>query len=209
MRTVRFACAAAALLVLAGCTTLAPRAPQAVVTTDAAQAAQRTREAWLAARPDWSLEGRVAIRKAGKGGSGRIDWTRAGGSTTVALSAPVTRQSWRLVFDARSATLEGLDGGPRSGADAEAVLREATGWDIPVDALGAWAQGRAAPGPAELAFDAAGQPTTLVQAGWTIRWSDWRAAADGRPALPGRIDAERDDARVRLLVDGWHFDGAP
>ena len=65
-------------LSLAGCATRGPavespvlRDPEALA---AAQAAQATRAAWLAAQADWSFSGRVAVSANGKGGSGRIDW---------------------------------------------------------------------------------------------------------------------------------------
>ncbi|MFB8831670.1 lipoprotein insertase outer membrane protein LolB [Azotobacter sp. CWF10] len=37
--------------------------------------------------------------------------------------------------------LEGLAGGPRDGEDAQQLLLEATGWDIPVNQLPEWIRG--------------------------------------------------------------------
>src|SRR3970282_570297 len=96
---------------------------------------QVAREAQLRLQPEWALVGRIAVTSAGNGGSGRIGWRQDGERFEVALSAPVTRQSWRLHGDPGGAHLEGLEGGPRSGADARLLLLEATGWDIPVTAL--------------------------------------------------------------------------
>ncbi|MGJ7904811.1 lipoprotein insertase outer membrane protein LolB, partial [Lysobacter sp. 1R34A] len=106
----------------------------------AAVAAEREagRIARVRADDEWSLTGRIAVSNAGKGGSGRIEWNQRGERFEVALSAPVTRQSWRLAGGPGEARLEGLEGGPREGADAAAVLHEATGWDIPVEALADW-----------------------------------------------------------------------
>src|SRR5699024_9298546 len=99
------------------------------------QAHQAERETALAARTDWSLSGRVALSNGKDGGGGRLDWTQAGTRFDVALSAPVTRQSWRVRGGEGVATLEGLEGGTRSGPDAESLVFEATRWRIPVDAL--------------------------------------------------------------------------
>lgn len=203
-----------AALSLAGCASRGPVAPASPVLSDpqavaAAEASQATRSAWLAARPDWSFEGRVAVNARGKGGNGRIDWRQQGDRYEVALSAPVTRQSWRLSGDLDSGTgrLEGLEGGPREGADAERLLFEATGWDIPLEAMVRWARGLDGAGQAE--YGASGELRALREQGWRVDFQDWFPPADGRPAMPRRIEATREGAKVRLVVDQWRLDEAP
>ena len=201
------ACAGA----LAACATRPPTPATVPVLGPAAQAEaealQASRAQALAAMPAWSLTGRASITRAGKGGSGRIEWRQAGDDFEVALAAPVTRQSWRLAIDDGGARLEGLEGGTRAGPDGQALLFEATGLEVPVDALGAWLRGlpadEAVHGPAQLAFGEDLLPLRLEQAGWSIDIRAWRAAADDLPALPLRIDARRGDAGVRLVVDRW------
>ncbi|MDQ2702592.1 MAG: lipoprotein insertase outer membrane protein LolB [Pseudomonadota bacterium] len=204
-RRFRAATAIALALVLAGCATTAPRAPLSPAARAAAMEQQQAREAALAARPDWTLAGRVALSNQGRGGSGRIDWEQRDAAFDVELSAPITRKGWRLSGDPGSALLEGLDGGPRIGADAAILLREATGWDIPVQALAHWVRGARAPGgQAQLAFDADGRLARLRQDGWTLEYADWQQQSDpAAPWLPMRVTAERDTARVRLVVDTW------
>ncbi|MFQ6312942.1 lipoprotein insertase outer membrane protein LolB [Lysobacter capsici] len=140
------------------------------------------------------------MSNAGKGGSGRIEWTQHGERFEVALSAPVTRQSWRLAGGPGEARLEGLEGGPRSGDNAAALLLETTGWDIPVEALGNWLRGLPAEGvaAAKLTPGPDGRPLSIEQGGWTIAYQ-WPASGD----LPSRLDARRASARVRLIVDEW------
>jgi outer membrane lipoprotein LolB len=200
------------LAMLAGCATLrAPiTAPERLPDSEraAAEAAQAAREAALQGRT-WDMTGRVALSNGRQGGSGRIEWRGdiGGDAYAVSLSAPVTRQSWRLSGEASGADLEGLDGGPRSGADPVALLREATGWDIPVRALSAWMVGARAPiefGAATLEFAADHSLAGLVQGGWTVRYAGWRTGGSADvTVMPGRIEATRGDARVRLVVDDW------
>ncbi|AER57229.1 outer membrane lipoprotein LolB [Pseudoxanthomonas spadix BD-a59] len=201
-----------AVVLLAGCvgTSVRKPLPSAVDVATAAQA-QAARVQWLDAHRDWSLQGRVAIRRADKGGSGRLDWTQRGDCFEVSLSAPVTRQSWRLTGDAAEVVLEGLDGGPRRGADAGQLLLEATGWEIPVQALAFWVRGQAAPGlpQAIIEYGADGYLSALRQGGWRITYTDWRPAAGEVPAMPARVEAERGDSRVRLIIDGWRTGAAP
>lgn len=202
-----FACLA---LALAGCAS-APRTTPAPALSGAALAERvQAREAWLVQTAVWSFGGRAAIRRGGQGGSGRIEWEQdADGRYRIALSAPVTRQSWRLSGDLGSGAgrLEGLDGGPRESDSAEALLRETTGWEIPVALLGHWVRGApSAAAPVEsLAYDGEGRPTLLRQAGWTVRYDAWRPGPAGQPDLPVQIEAESGDARVRLAIDDWTF----
>lgn len=168
-----------------------------------AETSQVAREAQLRLQPEWALVGRIAVSGAGNGGSGRIEWRQDGDRFEVALSAPVTRQSWRLHGDPGGAHLEGLEGGPRSGADARLLLLEATGWDIPVTALAEWVRGlRAADlGPAPIRYGSDGRPEVIEQGGWSIGY-EWPTAASPN-GLPSRLDARREGARVRLIIDEW------
>lgn len=211
MKATRFLFALACVGALAACATRPP-APADLPVLDAAAlaeaaASQEARAAQLAAIPAWGLTGRASITRAGKGGSGRIEWRQDGDRFEVALSAPVTRQSWRLAVGDDGATLEGLEGGTRSGADGQLLLLEATGLEVPVDALGAWMRGLPADpavhGPADLRFGADLLPARLEQAGWSIEFRSWRPGEAGTPALPLRLDARRGDASVRLVVDDW------
>jgi len=157
--------------------------------------------------------GRVAVSNGKKGGNGRIEWRQRNDDYEVTLSAPVTRQSWKLSGNATSATLEGLEGGTRTGTDAAELLREATGLEIPVMALPAWASGaranEATVGRARLQFTADGTLARIEQGGWTIDYLDWQETRIGpgndaqSVQVPRRIDAHRGQARVRLAIDEW------
>lgn len=176
----------------------------AVVSAEAA-ATEQARQAQLLSQPRWQFQGRAAISKGRDGGNGRLDWQQDGPQYRVELSAPVTRQSWVLTGDAGQARLEGVAGGPRLGADAALLLREATGWDIPVALLVDWVRGLPAQGqsPEQFSQDAQGRPRALQQAGWSIQYLDWYESDDTVPALPRRIEASSGDAKVRLIVDQW------
>jgi len=200
---------AAALLSACVSTGTRPAAPAVTGPVSAeARQAEATRQAWLRAHPDWSFQGRAAISKGRNGGSGRVDWRQDGRDYRIQLSAPVTRQSWVLTGEGATgrARLEGVEGGPRGGGDAEELLLQATGWRIPVDGLPAWVRGLVDEGQAGLVRDAEGRPAVLEQAGWRVEYQDWFPAQDGRPALPRRIEARSGDAKVRLLLDQWSVD---
>lgn len=203
---------AALVLLFAGCTAAPVRPDLSPAQVAAAELAQTEREQALRTRQDWSLAGRIAVSNRGHGGSGRIEWTQRGPHYQVGLSAPVTRQGWRLSGDPGQALLEGLDGGPRRGTDARQLLLAATGWDIPVLALAEWIRGARADklGPARITYGANGLPWSIEQGGWLIQyqWPDPKpldpTASPNALLLPSRLDATRGEASVKLIVDDWN-----
>lgn len=183
-------------LLAAACTTTAPRQDNQANLL----AAQSAREADLAGQSEWSMAGRLSVSADGEGGNGRIEWQQRGQDFEIRLSAPVTRKSWRLMSRDGQATLEGLEGGPRTGSDPEALLLEATGWRIPLAALGDWARGARTRGPATVEFNAAGLPWLIAQQGWQVEYREWDG---GQPERPRRVFARQGGATVRLVVDAW------
>ena len=201
--------AIAAAALLTACVAQPVRQALPPVQSAAAEARQIAREDALQRQPAWSLQGRIAVSNGRNGGSGRLDWIQQGPQYDVSLSAPITRQSWRLVGDATAARLEGLEGGTREGPDAAMLLRDATGWDIPVMALANWVRGARAPdgGPANANYGLDGRLLRLEQGGWSIDYH-WPLpgsdiAVNALQTLPARLDARRGAASVRLIVDQW------
>ncbi len=166
-------------------------------------AGQAERERQLKALEHWSFTGRIALASRSGGGSGRIQWRQSGSDFVIELSAPVSRQSWRLSRQGGRVSLDGLDGGLVEGDDAQRVLWESTGWLIPVDGMIAWVRGARGPGPWDLEFAPDGLPAQLRQDGWEVAYREWQRDRD--PALPVRVFASRDENRVRLQVDDWTF----
>jgi len=180
-----------------------PALPPVVGSAEANQAARATK---LAAFPNWSMSGRIAVTNAQQGGSGRIEWKQAGVRYAVTLSAPVTRQSWRVSGDAGGATIEGLSGGPRSGQDASALVFDATHWRVPVNALGDWLLGLQRNGDT-VHFGDDGRVDRIEGEGWVVSYADWRVVEGVE--LPSRIEAVQGAAKVRLVVDDWALGAAP
>jgi len=189
-------------IALSACASRPPAPPLAAI-AGTAEAHQAARVAALAQASAWSMTGRVAVSNGKDGGNGRIEWSQQGPRFDVALSAPVTRQSWRVTGEPGQARLEGLDGGTRSGPDAGELVREATRWDIPVAALAAWVRGAGATDAATLRFGADKRLAQLAESGWTVDYADWRPAPGGDFELPDRVEARKGESRVRLVVDEW------
>ena len=164
------------------------------------EALQSARESVLAAQPAWSFAGRLAISTAGNAGNARIEWKQDGADYDIRLSAPITGQGWRLRQAGAAVSLEGLEGGTRSGSDGELMLHEATGWRIPISAMASWVRGARSPGASDLDFDPSGLPSTLRQAGWAVEYRAWTNAV---MPLPTRVFVTQPDASVRLVIERW------
>lgn len=206
----------AMLGVLAGCATHATRPSAPALTCSVVQVASEpcaSRIAALQTAPadaqSWRFQGRAALVSGKQSGNARVEWLHAPASDVVVLSAPVTRQSWRLDVGRGGAVLRGMADGPRHGADAASLLRAATGWEIPVELMRDWVRGR--PAPVDVAKvsvwrfnEVAGAPLAGLagfdQAGWRIDI----LARDGE-GRPTRFNAEAVQAehRVRVVIDQW------
>jgi outer membrane lipoprotein LolB len=206
----RFAALALMGGVLVGCATTTPTRTAPPLSAEMLAERQRARAEWLGLHDSWSFSGRAAISRGDKGGSGRIEWQQHDRRRyEIALSAPVTRQSWRLIGDLHSEAgrIEGLQGGPRDGEFAEDLLLETTGWEVPLQQLGSWVRGApAAEYPLQaVVYDEEGRPASFEQAGWSVRYTEWRPGPTGQPDLPVKIEAASGDARVRLVIEDWTF----
>ncbi len=166
--------------------------------------AQRAREQVLAQADHWVLQGRLGVSDGKDGGSGSFSWTQNGDQYEFVLRAPITGKSFRLSGDAGGALLEGLDQGPLRGPDAEALMRKALGWEVPLRDLRAWVLGlRADSGPADLRFGADRLPSLLRQDGWAVDYREWDASR--QPPLPKKVYAERPPYKVKLSIESWQF----
>lgn len=202
MRLLRFAALAAlAGVTLAACVPVPVRQPGTPGTTEQL-AAQIARERLLDAQHGWSLHARFAASDGHHGGSGSLDWRQTGQQFKFVLRAPITGKTVELDGGPDGAVLTGLGKAPLMGRDAETVLRQEFGWDIPVTDLAWWVRGLRAPGdPAILTFGANGLPATLDQDGWHIDYRDWYA--ERNPPLPRKVYASRDPYKVRMHVEQW------
>jgi outer membrane lipoprotein LolB len=167
--------------------------------------AQQGREQALAHTDHWVLEGRLGVSDGKQSGTGSFSWTQDGEHYIFVMRGPtLSGANFRLSGGPDGALLEGLKGGSLQGPDAEALMRKALGWDVPLRDLRAWVLGlRADSGPAELSFGTDRLPAQLQQDGWTVEYPEWD---EGRqPPLPKKVFAANPPYKVRLSIDSWSF----
>jgi outer membrane lipoprotein LolB len=183
------------MVAVAGCATLPPAPPPG----DWA-----ARQAELLSLDAWRMTGRVAVSVDGEGASAGIDWRQAGATTDLAVSGPLGVGTLRAVLDASGLLLEDAGGARVTGEDAERLLRERLGAELPLHSLRYWLLGTPAPG---MPFDATtapgGRPDSFRQAGWQVEITRFGATSGGE--LPTRLTLLRDGARLRLAISRWEL----
>ncbi|MGH8446203.1 MAG: lipoprotein insertase outer membrane protein LolB [Solimonas sp.] len=196
MTTARRALLAVALL-LAGCVTVAPP----VADQDAAGVKWRQHYAEVAAITHFNLLGRAASG-GGVGVKADLRWRQQDdGRFDVRLSGPFGAGAISISGTEREVEIRTKDGVTTT-SDPEAWLQQQAGWTFPVRGLRWWARGLPSPdSPAQPLFDADGRLVTLVQDGWTFRYTEYQDVQG--IALPRRFEAASERITLKLIVDRW------
>jgi len=191
--------AAALAVLLAGCRTAPPSVP---VPGPGANAPWPEQQAALGKLVSWSLNGRVAVATSGEGFSGTLRYRQQPNRSDLALDGPLGMGGMRVALEGDDFRISTSSGEQLDGAAARAELEQRLGFALPIAELRWWLLGMPAPGEVSVDADtASGEIRGFLQDGWKIS-IDARAAALGF-ALPQRLTATREGARLKLLVDRW------
>jgi len=187
------------LPLLAGCATQRVEAP--VSAEPAAARAER-----LLGLAQWEARGRVAFKSADKGGQGSLQWLQTGSAARIRLSGPFGAGAYEINWIPGQITV--YSGGAEAALEylgpdaAERFLAEEVGWSFPVSSVRYWLLGLADPAtPAAEQADAQGRLRELQQSGWVVRYEDYAQGA--ATWLPHKLVIEREDVRVRFVIDKW------
>lgn len=200
--TARRVAAAIVVVALAGCQTLPRETPPVAGALPPADAfALRT--ASLTALDGWTLRGRGALSAGGRGWNGGVHWAQCADAFDLRFIAPLGAGTLRISGLPGAMRVRGTDGTDFHAADLEADLEHLLGARLPVESLRWWVVGVPAPDAAHLALDldAAGRAMRFEQAGWAVSYPRYTTHAGIE--VPALVVAERDDTRVRVVLDDW------
>jgi outer membrane lipoprotein LolB len=146
----------------------------------------------------FELAGRIAVRHAKDGASGRIQWRHSVDTDDVLITSPIGQGIAHISRNGDEYHLTTGSGKEFRATDPESLTEQTLGWRLPLAGLPDWIQGRAAPGEnADLRRDAEQRPLELRQDGWRVEYQEFR---NGHPA---RLRMSREDLEIRLVVDRW------
>jgi outer membrane lipoprotein LolB len=194
---VRYLCIAFLIclaVVLAGCVTQPRRAPEG--------AAWEVRRAQLQQREQFDLRGRVAVAAGQDGFNARMRWLQNGSHSQLWLDGPLGVGGAQVSLDEGALSVRNSKGESLSDAAARTELETRLGFDPPLRSLRYWIQGVPDPAAqAEETLDDQQRLAALVQDGWRISYTGYRASGD--EWLPERLTLQRESVRVRVLIDSW------
>lgn len=194
----RGAAAIAVLLLVAGCVTRPPGA-QVGPGADAPWPEQR---AALEKLDRYGLNGRVAVAAQGQGFSASLRYNQEQGRANLALDGPLGIGGLRVDIEGDEIAIATSRGQKLDGQAARDELERRLGFQLPLSELRWWLLGVPAPGEASVNQDgSSGEIRDFTQNGWRVSINT-RAPGLGF-ALPQRLTAEREGARLKLLVENW------
>jgi outer membrane lipoprotein LolB len=192
------ALAAAALLLSAGCKTVPPGA----VVGPGAEAPWPEQRAALERLDRYALNGRVAVAAQGQGFSASLRFQQEPRRSNLALDGPLGIGGLRVELEGEGVKITTSRGEMLDGELARGELERRLGFELPLAELRWWLLGIPAPGEVSINQDAgSGEIHDFTQNGWRVSINS-RAAGLGF-ALPLRLTAEREGARLKLLVENW------
>ncbi len=153
---------------------------------------------------EWSFTGKISLDDGDRGGSGRLQWNVSADSSELDFHGAMGRGAWHLSIDPGRVVLKEASGEQQTATSVNDLIQERMGWPLPVDALQWWVRGLAAPGAVDAEqFDSGGLLIHLEQFGWSIEINRYNSFAGLE--LPIRLDARRDNFRVKLAIGRWHM----
>jgi len=182
-------------LLLSGCSLLRPSTPPAG--EPLSWQAQQEKNQKLS---DWEISGKIGVRSPKESGSGSLFWQQRENWFDIRLAGPLGRGAARLVGNPQNAKLEAAN--QNASGNAQNLLAERLGWNLPLEALRWWLRGLPAPGQTEqLKLDTDNRLALLKQGGWQVDYLSYREQQGYW--LPERLKLSGAQLSVTLVVKDW------
>lgn len=161
-----------------------------------------SRSAQLSHISSWQVNGKVAVQTAQDSGSASVDWQQQRNNYSISLTGPLGSAGLKINGSPGRATLQTSDGKRFTAANAEQLLAQNWGFDLPVSYLRYWVRGLPVSGVAATTqFDAYHRLASLQQAGWTIQFQNYTNS--NGIELPERITATSRTMKVKMIIYRW------
>lgn len=172
-------------LFLSGCATIKPISTTSSSTTPT---------------QNWILRGKMGIKTPEKTGSASLYWQQQGDIYDIRIFGPLGIGAVELNGNPEQVIYTDNQGKIYRADSAEILLRQNTGWQIPVANLRYWILARSAPNmPSHKMYDQQHQLVSLQQQGWKIDYLSYQNQ------LPRLIQLARPEINLRIVINQWQF----
>lgn len=185
---------------VAGCAGLTPVTPSG---QPGAASSWKSRIEELYRITHWTIHGHLAVQAGNEGWSATLHWNQDDKDYALRLIAPLGQGTYQLRGADGEVTLLTADNRLYTASNAESLLQENLGWNVPLHGLKYWVMGVPEPGIAtdSLQYDQQGRMIDLQQSGWRISISRY-SEFDGRQ-LPSKLIMRNERFQLRLVVLEW------
>ncbi|WP_455208330.1 lipoprotein insertase outer membrane protein LolB [Kaarinaea lacus] len=162
------------------------------------------RQAQLASVNNWELNGRISLVTNAEAWSGQLYWQQGAESEYfIQFNAPSGQGAMQLLGSNEGVELRLANGQSYNAKDAQALLRQETNWNIPIDGLWYWVRGLPDPQlPVKiLTLDPQGSIQDMKQNDWHVQYDRYQQY--GAFSFPRKIVIEHQDMKIRLIVTQW------
>jgi len=149
---------------------------------------------------NWVLQGKIGVKTPEKSGSASLYWQQQGEIYHIRLFGPLGIGAVELNGNPNLVTYTDNQGKIYQANSAEILLKQNTGWQIPVNNLNYWI--RALPAPhmgSEKMYDAKHQLVSLQQQGWKIDYLRYQGQ------LPSLIQLTRPEINLRIIINQFQY----
>ncbi len=153
---------------------------------------------YLQKQNNWSFVGRLALVGEKDSVSASIRWKHDEFLDEIELAGPLDQGRMKISVKSGEVVIDDGDKVAVYKGLADDVVAELLGVDMPVTALRFWVLGVCDP---SLGF--VDQVAGFYQGEWSVKYGELQKV--GGRALPKKMTAENDKARIKLIVDEWNL----
>lgn len=185
----------AALLLLAGCTSISPPSDSTVPVDWPTQQRQ------LESLTHWTAKGSLVIFQQ-KTEQASFRWDQQPGSYQLMLYGPLGIGRQVLVGNPQQVTLKSSNGKVFVADSAESLLEKQFGWHLPVKQLPDWIKGLPGSEATRVTLDENHRLNRLEEAGWTVFYEKYTSVKG--ISLPTKIQAQQGNVKI-LFSMRWEL----
>ena len=163
----------------------------------------QSRQAYLNHMQHWQANCRVAIRDKDHGHNLTMQWHENQQQYNIQFFGPLGSGSIKIIGKPGALNLTTSDGNSYTATNADNLIYEHLGWDLPFASLTYWLKGLAAldTRPMLIKYDAYNQLQSLQQSGWLINYQNYMVY--DAITLPEKITLTKGDIKLKIIVHQW------